>query len=93
MFMGYQSKSRQWDPEPVIHVEINTIAASEIERAVLILPDKHRVVTRWAYVFYFVPVGRVQREIGVTLEALAQLLSDSRDMLINRLKQKLVDNS
>lgn len=91
MFRMYQSKARQWETDPVIHVEINTIAAREIERAVSILPPKHRTATRWFYVFPFVHEGRIRREIGATQEALYQLLTDSRDMLVNRMRCKIVE--
>ena len=91
MFRLYQSKARQWEADPVIRVEINTLAAHEIERAVSILPPSHRTAIRWAYVFAFVPVGKVRRELGVTNDALAELIHDARCMLINRLKEKIVE--
>ena len=89
MFLGYQSKARHWDAQPHIHTEINTLDAHEIERAVSHLPDKHRTAIRWHYVWPWVPVGKVRRELGVTLDALAGLIHDSRDMVKNRLKTKI----
>lgn len=91
MFRMYQSKARQWETDPVIHVEINTLAASEIERAVSVLPDKHRTATRWYYVFPFIHEGKIRREIGLTQDALCQILTDSRDMLVNRMRQKMAE--
>lgn len=87
MFRMYQSKARQWDENPHIHVEVNGLAALEIERAVSILPDKHRSAIRWAYVFHWVPVRKVQRELALTNDALFETVNDARDMVKNRLKQ------
>lgn len=91
MFRLYKSKARQWEVDPHIPVSINTLAAHEIERAVSILPPSHRTAIRWCYVFSFVPVGKVRRELGVTNDALAQLIHDARSMLINRLKEKIIE--
>lgn len=93
MFRFVKSNARQWETDPHIHVEINTLAAHEIERAVSFLPEQHRTATRWAYVFSHIPVNAVRRELGVTREALNGLIVSSRDMLNNRLRQKIVDNS
>lgn len=41
--------------------------------------------------FSWVPVKKVQRELSLTPEALAETINDSRDMVKNRLKQR-VDN-
>lgn len=86
MFRFAKSNSRQWETDPHIHVEINTLAAHEIERCVSGLPDKHRTVLRWAYVWPYIPDNRVRREIGLTREALDDMLCAARDMVKNRLK-------
>ena len=91
MFRMYQSKARQWDANPHIPVAINGLHALEIERAVSILPEKHKAAIRWAYVFSWVPVKKVQRELSLTPEELAETINYSRDMVKNRLKQR-VDN-
>lgn len=91
MFRMYQSKARQWETDPHIHVEINTLAASEMERAVSILPDRHRTAIRWVYVWPWVPDNAVRREIGATRAELESLINDARDMICNRLKQKMLD--
>lgn len=90
MFRHYRAP-RQYESQAVTYVEINTLAAHEIERAVSILPDKHRTAIRWCYVFAFIPVGKVRRELGVTNDALAELIHDARSMLINRLKEKIIE--
>ena len=90
MFRLYRAP-RQWATDLEIRIEINTLAAHEIERAVSFLPDKHRSALRWVYVFSYIPDARIRAELGLTREALAGLIHDSRDMLVNRLKQRLVD--
>ena len=83
MFRMYQSKARQWETEPHIHVEINTLAALQIERAVSQLPEKHRAVIRFCYVWPWISAGKVRRELGVAQDTMARLLQDSRDMVRN----------
>ena len=90
MFRLYRAP-KQWESDLQIRIEINTLAAHEIERAVSFLPDKHRTAIRWAYVFAHVPVGKVQRELGATREALAGLIHDGRSMLVNRLRERLIE--
>jgi len=85
MFRMYQSKARQWETDPHIKVEIDSIAAHRIEKIVSSLPDKHRTAIRWAYVFPFIHAGKVRRELGLTEQALAAMLDAARDMVKNRL--------
>ena len=91
MFRGYQSKARHWELSPEIKVAVNTIAAHEIEKVVSMLPDRHRTALRWHYVWPALHINAVQRELGATREALLALVNDGRDMVINRLRQKMVD--
>ena len=90
MFRLYKAP-KQWESDAHITISINTLAAHEIERAVSMLPDKHRAAIRWAYVFAYIPINRVRRELGVTTEELAHLIDDARDMVINRLREKIVE--
>jgi len=85
MFRSYQSKARQWEIDPVIRVEVDAIAAMEIEKAVSMMPDKHRTVLRWVYVWPWVPDRVVRQEVGATRSALEQLITSARDMLQNRM--------
>lgn len=85
MFRMYQSKARHWEVDPPIHVEINSLAALEVEQAVAKLPEKHRTAVRWYYVYPYIQVHIVRRELGLTKEALSQMVEDARDMLKNRL--------
>jgi hypothetical protein len=91
MFRQYRSHAWQWHV-PEIKIEINTLEAHETERAVSMLPDKHRAAVRWAYVFAYIPVNAIRRDLGATRQELCQLINDGRDMLIARLHQIMVDN-
>ena len=91
MFRMYQSKARQWEM-PVIHVNGTPRDNLETERAVVWLPEKHRMAIRWAYCFPWTPVGAVLRELAVNRDGLYEMLVQARDMLINRLKQHLKED-
>lgn len=90
MFRMYKAP-KQFESDLYVPIAINTLDASEMERAVSFLPDKHRTAIRWCYVHSHVPVGKVQRELGATREALAGLIHDGRSMLVNRLRERLIE--
>ena len=90
MFRLYRAP-KQWESDLDIRIEINTLDAAEIERAVSFLPDKHRTAIRWAYVFSYIPDARIRAELGATQEGLARLIHDGRDMLVNRLRERLIE--
>lgn len=90
MFRLYRAP-KQWESDLDIRIEINTLDAAEIERAVSFLPDKHRTAIRWAYVFSHIHDARIRAELGVTQEGLARLIHDGRDMLVNRLRERLIE--
>jgi len=75
---------KQWEEDAHIPVPIDTLDGHAIEKAVSALPDKHRTVIRWAYVYAYVPENKIRRECGLTRDALANMLIDARTMLINR---------
>lgn len=82
MFRQAQSNSRQWHaPEP--RESVNVPEALEMEKAVSLLPDKHRTAIRWAYVFPGNPAA-VARMLAVSLHGLRGLVGDARSMLKNR---------
>ena len=91
MFRGYISKARLWDIDPYIPVQINTLEAHETEKCVSFLPCKHRDAIRWWYVFPFVHEARVRVELAVTRDGLVSLLDQGRDMVKNRLREKLIE--
>lgn len=86
MFRGYQSKAKHWEVSPAIHIEINTIAALEIEKTVSVLPEKYRDALRWMYVFKDVPIVKMRRALGVSSDGLRALIDDGLDMVKNRLR-------
>ena len=88
MFRQYKAP-RQHEHDAHVSISINTLAAHEIERAVSMLPDKHRTAIRWAYVFSHVPDARIRVELGVTQVYLVQLINEGRTMLINRMREKI----
>jgi hypothetical protein len=90
MFRLYRAP-KQWESDLQIRIEIDTLAAHEIERAISFLPPPHRTALRWSYVFSHVPVNAVRRELAVTREGLGQLINDARDMLVNRLRERLIE--
>ena len=90
MFRLYRAP-KQWESDLDIRIEINTLDAAEIERAVSFLPDKHRTAIRWAYVFSHIHDARIRAELGATQEGLARLIHDGRDMLVNRLMERLIE--
>ena len=92
MFKQYRSHAWQWE-RPEIKAQINTIEASETERVVSMLPEQHRTVIRWLYVWPWVPVNAVRRDLGLTRVELASLAVDARDMVIDRLRQSLTATS
>lgn len=82
MFRQYRSKSWQWErPEP--RESVNVPEAVEMEKAVSLLPEKHRTAIRFVYVFCGGP-GKVCRDLGVSKQGLLDLVHGGRTMLKNR---------
>lgn len=84
MFRMYQSKARQWEA-PVIQNPVDTLDAALVEKAVALLPVKHREAIRWSYVHCRDPLG-MARTLGVSKQGLADLVDAGRTMLRNRLQ-------
>ena len=81
MFRAYRSTD-VW-AAPDVSAPIDKLDAARIGKAVIDLPGYHRAATQWHYVKPVAP-GKAARQIGVTLQALAQLVQDARTILINR---------
>jgi DNA-directed RNA polymerase specialized sigma24 family protein len=82
MFRQYRSKAWQWErPEP--KAAVNIPEAVEMEKAVSLLPEKHREAIRFAYVWCGSPV-KVSRDLGVSKQGLMDLINQGRTMLVNR---------
>jgi len=90
MFRNFRAP-KQWESDLHVPIQLNTLECHEIERAISFLPPPHRTALRWSYVFSHVPVNAVRKELAVTREGLGQLINDSRDMLVNRLRERLIE--
>jgi DNA-directed RNA polymerase specialized sigma24 family protein len=64
-------------------VSVDSLDAARIAKFVTQLPDPHRRALQWSYVKPINP-KRAAAEQGTTLEGLALLVRDARQMLINR---------
>jgi hypothetical protein len=82
MFRQYRSKSWQWE-RPVLQSAVNVPEAVAMEKAVSLLPNKHREAIRWAYVWCSGPVS-MARQIGVSKQGLMELIGQGRTILVNR---------
>lgn len=78
---------------PIIHVQALPKDNLEIERAVRWTPEPHRTILRWAYCFPWVPVGAIMRETACSRQGVADKLVSARDMVMNRISQKLVESA
>ena len=87
MFRMYKAP-KQFETDLYVPIDINTLAAHEVEKAVSFLPDRQRTALRWYYVWPGLHINVVRRELVVTEEALEALVSTGRDILINRLRQQ-----
>lgn len=57
--------------------------ALKIERAVVMLPESHKLATVWFYRIKTQPM-RACKALGVSRAGLAELIGDSRQILLNR---------
>lgn len=64
-------------------VPVDTGDASRMAKAVTALPAPHRAALNWSYVKPISP-RRAASAIGTTLEGLALLVRDGRQMLVNK---------
>ena len=83
MWRGFKS-SEIWATDPSVSIPIDSLDAQAVEKQVSALPEKNRDAIRWAYVFRGHP-SKMCRELGVTRDALADLIYTGRSMLINRI--------
>lgn len=82
MFRQYRSHAWQWERPPIAD-PVNIPEAVEMEKAVSLLPEKHRTAVRWNYVMCGHP-ARVARDLGVSKQGLLDLVNAARVMLRNR---------
>ena len=84
VFAQYRSHAWQWET-PEVFAPDTPADHWEIERAVSLLPERHRTAIRWAYAWPWVPVRAVRQHLGLTRPDLQWMLVDGRDMLVNRM--------
>ena len=77
--------SRQWDLQPHIKTDIDTLDGHKIEKAVSFLPEINRDAVRWSYVFSRISINKMKSHLGVTTDGLDKAVRDGRTMLVNRL--------
>ena len=77
-----KSNGRQWH-QPEHRPMCDTLDGQVIEEAVRELPELHRLVIRWAYVYKTHP-ARLCREQRISKASLGRLIEDGRRMLMHR---------
>ena len=80
MWRGFRP-SEVWSHE--VTVPANPLDGMRVEKGISHLPEHPRDAIRWAY-YYRAHPARMCRQMGVTPLALAGLVRDGRQMLINR---------
>lgn len=82
--LGVKSNSWQWHP-PSFRESVDILDAAQMEKAVVSLPERHRIACQWWYVHQSPSVNRMCQRLGVTRDGLMKLCTDARTMLDNRL--------
>jgi len=81
MFRQYRS-SDQW-ATPSVSMPVDQRDAAKVNKAWQMLPEKHRAAVAWHYITPGSPI-KACRKIACTMDELARLVVDARQMLINR---------
>lgn len=81
MFRLYRA-SEQWGHEATATV-VDGLDAQKIQKAVGQLPTPHRLALSWCYIKRNNP-RKAAASLGETMDGLARLIGDARQMLINR---------
>jgi hypothetical protein len=84
MFRLYVAPARARGAEHTwTSIGVDTHDASRIAKAVVALPEQHRKALNWSYLKPINP-RRAASSLGTSLEGLALLVRDGRQMLVNR---------
>lgn len=83
MFNLYRSSEAKRAYGEETSVPVDAMDAQAMAKGVAALPDKHRRALHWNYLHPRNPVGAA-RELGVSMQGLADLVRWGRVMLINR---------
>ena len=78
---------RHWDVSPHTSIPVNTIDAMWIEKAVAAMPAKHRDALRWYYVHKGNNPVAMARQLALSKQGLADIVSAARTMLINTVQR------
>lgn len=84
MFGLYRSTEAKRAYGSETSIPIDHSDAVRIQAGIIALPDKHRRALNWLYPDGGKNPTQAARVLAVTLERLAELVSDARQMLINR---------
>lgn len=84
MFVLYKSGESRREYGAETEVPVDRSDAVVVNTAVGMLPDKHRRAVHWYYVHGGRNAVGIARDLGTTLQALADLVRESRQILINR---------
>lgn len=88
MFRGMPRQPQLRQPGDVAPALMDSMDAAKVAKAVAGLPEKHRAALNWCYVMdprsKEASPGRACKKLGTSLQGLADLLRDARQMLINR---------
>jgi DNA-directed RNA polymerase specialized sigma24 family protein len=82
MFRGY--RDNYWEAQPLPDY-VSTIDATEVQKTMAHLPEKHRLAVQWCYVIKSSP-PRMARELGTSKYGLLELINEGRTMISNRLR-------
>jgi len=88
MFRGMPREPQLRQPGDIAPELMDPMDAVKLAKAVAGLPEKHRAALNWCYVMdprsKEASPGRACKKLGTSLQGLADLLRDARQMLINR---------
>jgi hypothetical protein len=62
---------------------VDSLDAQKVQKGVSALPSRHRLAVSWCYIKRNNP-RRAAQDVGASMEGLALLIRDGRQMLINR---------
>lgn len=70
--------------ELTVAIPVDSLAATKLQKLMIVLPEKHRWAIQWHYVKPWIHPLKVCRVLAVSRDALAELVHDGRSMLRNR---------
>jgi hypothetical protein len=70
-----------------LRIPVDGLDGMRLEKVIALLPETHRDVIRWFYVYSYrgIGMGKACRGLAIAPSSMAQLLHDSRSMVKNRL--------